>query len=59
MLIWANTFLVLSIIAGIIGFSGFASGSLDFAKVLFAVFALLYLISLAAHFMTKREPPAD
>ncbi|WP_226645596.1 DUF1328 family protein [Microbulbifer variabilis] len=57
MLLWANIFLALSVVAGFFGLSGLAGDALDLAKVLFVVFALLFVVSLVAHLITKREPP--
>ena len=44
MLKWAVIFLVISLIAGALGFTGLAAGAARIAKVLFAVFLALALI---------------
>jgi len=46
MLNWTITFLVVAIIAGVLGFGGVASVSMDFAKILFFVFLVLFVVSL-------------
>ncbi|MGJ5640832.1 DUF1328 domain-containing protein [Formosa sp. S-31] len=46
MLRWAITFIVIAIIAGILGFSGIAGASAGFAKILFFVFVLLFVGTL-------------
>lgn len=46
MLQWAVVFLVLALIAGVFGFGVIAGLSLEFAKILFFVFLVLFVISL-------------
>lgn len=48
MLSWAITFLVLAIIAGLLGFTTVAGVSVTAAKILFFVFLVLLILSLAA-----------
>jgi uncharacterized membrane protein YtjA (UPF0391 family) len=48
MLRWALIFFVISIIAGIFGFSGVAAGSAAIAKVLFFLAITLFAIFLIA-----------
>ena len=48
MLQWALTFLVLALIAGVLGFGGIAGAAIGFAKILFFVFIILFVISLIA-----------
>lgn len=48
MLGWALTFLVIAIIAGIFGFGGVAAASTGIAQVIFAVFLILFAVSLIA-----------
>lgn len=45
MLNWSITFLVVAIIAAILGFGGIAAESAWMAKVLFLVFLVLFLVS--------------
>lgn len=46
MIKWALIFLVISIIAGVFGFTGIAAGSAAIAKVLFGVALIIFLIFL-------------
>jgi uncharacterized membrane protein YtjA (UPF0391 family) len=46
MLKWAIIFLVISLIAGALGFSGVARGAATIAKVLFGLFLVLFVIFL-------------
>lgn len=51
MLNWAFSFLILAIVAAIFGFGGIAAESAYFAKILFFVFLVLFLVS----FVTGRR----
>jgi uncharacterized membrane protein YtjA (UPF0391 family) len=44
MLKWAIIFLVISLIAGALGFSGLAAGAARISKILFAVFFAIFLL---------------
>jgi uncharacterized membrane protein YtjA (UPF0391 family) len=46
MLSWAITFLVIALIAGIFGFGIVATTAASFAKILFFLFLVLFLVSL-------------
>ncbi|MCC7011684.1 MAG: DUF1328 domain-containing protein [Planctomycetes bacterium] len=46
MLRWTLAFLVLALIAGALGFSGVAASATSIAKILFVMFAALFVISL-------------
>lgn len=46
MLKWALIFLVISIVAGIFGFTGIAAGSAAIAKFLFVVALIIFVILL-------------
>jgi uncharacterized membrane protein YtjA (UPF0391 family) len=49
MLKWAAIFLIISLIAGALGFSGVASGAARISKILFAVFlGLFFLVVIVA-----------
>jgi uncharacterized membrane protein YtjA (UPF0391 family) len=52
MLKWALIFFVISIIAGVLGFTGIASGAAQIAKILFfiaiAIFVILLIMGLVA-----------
>ena len=53
MLNWALTFLVIAILAAILGFGGIAIAAAGIAKILFYVFLVLFLVSLVVH-VTRR-----
>ncbi|MCB5174134.1 MULTISPECIES: DUF1328 domain-containing protein [Microvirga] len=44
MLKWALIFLVISLVAGALGFTGVASGARTIAKVLFGIFLVIFII---------------
>jgi uncharacterized membrane protein YtjA (UPF0391 family) len=46
MLSWAITFLVIAIIAAVLGFGGIAGTAAGIAKILFFVFLVLFVVSL-------------
>jgi uncharacterized membrane protein YtjA (UPF0391 family) len=46
MLKWALIFLVISLIAGALGFSGLAVGAARISKILFALFFAIFLVIL-------------
>ena len=43
---WALAFLVIAMIAALFGFTGIAEGSADIAKVLFAIFLIVFVVLL-------------
>jgi uncharacterized membrane protein YtjA (UPF0391 family) len=45
MLSWVVTFLVIALIAGILGFGGIAGASIEIAKIIFFVAIVLFLVS--------------
>jgi uncharacterized membrane protein YtjA (UPF0391 family) len=45
MLRWALAFLIVALIAGVLGFGGIAADSAWIARVLFVVFLVMFLIS--------------
>jgi uncharacterized membrane protein YtjA (UPF0391 family) len=45
MLSWVVTFLVVALIAGILGFGGIAGTSVEIAKIIFFIAVVLFLIS--------------
>ena len=45
MLSWVVTFLVIALIAGILGFGGIAGASIEIAKIVFFVAVVLFLVS--------------
>ena len=46
MLHWTIIFLVLAIIAGVLGFTTVAGAAMSFAKILFFIFLIIFVISL-------------
>ena len=46
MLSWSVFFLIVALVAALLGFSGLAGAAVGVAKVLFGVFLVLFLISL-------------
>ena len=46
MLSWALTFLVIALIAGLLGFTGIYVAAAGIAKILFFVFLVLFVVSL-------------
>ena len=54
MLSWALVFLVVALIAGLLGFTTIAGASIAVAKLLFAVFLILFVVSLVMHMARGR-----
>jgi uncharacterized membrane protein YtjA (UPF0391 family) len=46
MLYWALVFLVVALVAALFGFGGVATAAAGFAKILFFIFLILFLVSL-------------
>ncbi|CAN7187959.1 DUF1328 domain-containing protein [Phenylobacterium sp. LjRoot219] len=57
MLGWALTFLVVALIAGLLGFTTIAGAAMGIAKILFYVFLVLFLVSIVMHFVRGRGVP--
>jgi uncharacterized membrane protein YtjA (UPF0391 family) len=53
MLSWAVTFLVVALIAAVLGFGGVASSAVGFAQICFFVFLILFLVSAVAGVMRR------
>jgi uncharacterized membrane protein YtjA (UPF0391 family) len=45
MLGWVVTFLIIALIAGILGFGGVAGASIEIAKIIFFIAVVLFLVS--------------
>ena len=56
MLNWALSFLVIAIVAAIFGFGGIAVTAVEMAKILFFIFLVLFLVSLAAGLIMGNRP---
>jgi uncharacterized membrane protein YtjA (UPF0391 family) len=55
MLRWALIFLVVGLIAGVLGFTGIAGASIAIAKILFFVFMVIFLALLIGGLATARR----
>ncbi len=55
MLRWAFVFLVIGLIAGILGFTGVAGASFAIAKLLFFIFVAIFLVLLVAGLTVARR----
>jgi uncharacterized membrane protein YtjA (UPF0391 family) len=58
MLNWAVTFLVIALIAALLGFGGIAGTAIEAAKIVFFVAIVLFLISAVAGFVRRGAPRA-
>ena len=56
MLGWALTFLIIALIAAVLGFGGIAVFSVEIAKIIFVVAILLFLISAIVGLVRGRMP---
>jgi uncharacterized membrane protein YtjA (UPF0391 family) len=56
MLGWALTFLVIALIAGLLGFTSIAGTAIGLAKILFFIFLVLFLVSAVMHMVRGRAP---
>lgn len=54
MLQWALIFLVVALIAAVLGFGGLAGTAIGIAKILFFVFLVLFLVSAVMHLLRGR-----
>lgn len=58
MLGWAVLFLVIALVAAVLGFGGVAAVSVEIAQLVFWVFIVLFVISLIYGLISGRRPPA-
>lgn len=56
MLNWTISFLIVAIVAAILGFGGIAATAVDMAKILFFVFLVLFVVSLLIGAVIGRGP---
>ena len=56
MLGWALTFLVIALIAAVLGFGGIASFAVEIAKIIFFVAIILFVISAVVALIHGRSP---
>ncbi len=54
MLQWALTFLLVALVAALFGFGGVAVVAADFARILFFVFLVLFVVTLASGLFRRR-----
>ena len=55
MLSWVVTFLIVALIAGILGFGGIAGASIEIAKIIFFVALVLFLVSAVVGLVRGRS----
>ncbi len=53
---WALTFLIVALIAAILGFGGIAAFAVDIAKIVFFVAIVLFVVSAVIGLMRGRSP---
>jgi len=58
MLQYAISFLVIALIAAVLGFGGVAAVSVGLARIVFGVFIVLFLITTVAHLMRGGKAPS-
>ena len=56
MLRWAVTFLIIAIIAALLGFGGIAGTAIGIAQILFYIFLVLFLVALLIGLLGGRSP---
>ena len=56
MLGWALTFLIIALVAAVLGFGGIAGLSIEIAKIIFVVAIILFVISAIFGLMRGRSP---
>jgi uncharacterized membrane protein YtjA (UPF0391 family) len=56
MLGWALTFLIVALIAAVLGFGGIAGFAVEIAKIIFFVAIILFVISAIFGFVRGRSP---
>lgn len=55
---WALTFLIVALIAAVLGFGGIAAFAVDIAKIVFFVAIILFVISAVIGLVRGRSPSA-
>ncbi len=56
MLNWSITFLIIALVAALLGFGGIAGTAVEMAKILFFIFLVLFLVSVLVGLLTGRQP---
>jgi uncharacterized membrane protein YtjA (UPF0391 family) len=54
MLYYAAVFLIIAVVAALLGFTGIAAGAVEIAKILFFVFILLFVASLIVGLIRRK-----
>jgi uncharacterized membrane protein YtjA (UPF0391 family) len=52
---WALTFLIVALVAAVLGFGGIAGAAVSIAKIIFFVAIVLFAISVVAHLVRGRS----
>ena len=55
---WALTFLIVALIAAVLGFGGIATFAVDIAKIIFFVAIVLFVVSAVIGLVRGRSPSA-
>jgi uncharacterized membrane protein YtjA (UPF0391 family) len=55
MLYYALVFLIIAIVAGLLGFGAIAFASVEIARICFFIFLILFLVTLVSH-VARRAP---
>lgn len=55
MLGWVVTFLIVALVAGVLGFGGIAGASIEIAKIIFFIAIVLFLISAVVGLVRGRS----
>lgn len=55
---WAVTFLIVALIAAVLGFGGIAGTAIEIAKIIFFVAIVLFLIAAVMSLIRGRAPPS-
>ena len=55
MLSWVVTFLIIALVAGLLGFGGIAGASIEIAKIVFFVAIVLFVVSALVGLMRGRS----
>ena len=54
MLRWAIAFLIIALVAALLGFGGIAGAASDIARLLFLIFAALFVVTLIVGVINRR-----
>ena len=57
MLQWAITFLIIAILAAILGFGSLAAISVGMARIVFLIFIVLFVVTTIIHLVKGKTPP--